>query len=182
MKLLAEAEHDLLRSVYESANSFVDIKDIVDEEIQTELVTLENSGFDFSLLSSAATATIWFVFKDIIIPLWLVLFVIPQVQEVIDKTQPCLVSVGSAHEVSNRTKHLTSDEKHLLRSCRVVTGNNLRLRESPSLKSEIITTLPNGKIIQVLDSSELSWLKVEVDIDDEPLEGWVARRYTDRIK
>jgi len=50
------------------------------------------------------------------------------------------------------------------------------------MKSEIITSLPIGSLVEVLDSSNRSWLLVEVEVNGELEQGWVFRRYTTYFK
>jgi hypothetical protein len=69
-------------------------------------------------------------------------------------------------------------EREIFAGCCVVVGSGLRLRTGPSMKTEIISTVPLGKLIMILDSSERAWLNVEVDLEGDLIEGWVARRYT----
>ena len=50
------------------------------------------------------------------------------------------------------------------------------------MKSEIITALPIGSLVEVIDKSHRSWLLVEVEIDGVLEQGWVSRRYTAYFK
>lgn len=50
------------------------------------------------------------------------------------------------------------------------------------MKSEVITTLPIGALVEVIDKSHRSWLLVEAEIDGELEQGWVSRRYTSYFK
>lgn len=67
--------------------------------------------------------------------------------------------------------------REVLRNYRV-TFKPLNLREQPGMQGEIIVTLPIGTIVQVIDKSRRSWLLVEVEIEGEVEQGWVARRFT----
>lgn len=69
-----------------------------------------------------------------------------------------------------------------LQDIRIVTGSSLNLRESPSIKAKVILELPVGKLLDVLDRGNRTWLYVGVTIDGEYLEGWVSRRYTTTFK
>ena len=72
--------------------------------------------------------------------------------------------------------------KEQLKGYRVVTGSSVHLRKEPAMKSEIITKLPLGKLIKVLNKSNRSWLHVEVDIEEKMFVGWISRRYTTYFK
>ena len=61
---------------------------------------------------------------------------------------------------------------------RIITGNNVNLREDHGLKSHVITMLPVGTLVEVLDSDNKAWLLVKVEVEGELLQGWISRRYT----
>jgi hypothetical protein len=65
---------------------------------------------------------------------------------------------------------------------RITTGHGVNLREKPCMKGSIIRELPIGKLIDVLDRSNRTWLLVGLEIDGEYQEGWVSRRYTATFK
>ena len=50
------------------------------------------------------------------------------------------------------------------------------------MKSEIITILPVGTLVEIIDKSDRSWLLVEVEIDGVLEQGWISRRYTAYFK
>ncbi|MDT3778740.1 SH3 domain-containing protein [Nitrospira sp. MA-1] len=69
-------------------------------------------------------------------------------------------------------------DRSALKAFRITTANALNFRDNSSMKSEIITTLPVGTLVEVIDKSNRSWLLVEVEIDGELEQGWIFRRYT----
>ena len=73
-------------------------------------------------------------------------------------------------------------DRTALKGFRVITANTLNLRENPGMKSEIITTIPIGTLVEVIDKSDRSWLLVEVEIDGNLELGWISRRYTAYFK
>lgn len=79
----------------------------------------------------------------------------------------------------NPGKNIRADS---LQDVRIVIGSGLNLRESPSISAKVILELPVGKLLDVLDRSNRTWLYVGVTIDGEYLEGWVSRRYTTTFK
>jgi hypothetical protein len=68
-----------------------------------------------------------------------------------------------------------------LKHIRVTSGNNVRLRVSPSLSSDIIVELPQYTWLSVIDKTNRTWLEVSVKDGDEVLTGWVSRRYTKHL-
>lgn len=73
-------------------------------------------------------------------------------------------------------------DKEKLSGFRVLTGDRVHLREGPSQKYPSTKLLPVGTLLQILDSSERSWLLVSVVEDGEVYEGWVLRGYTKPIR
>ncbi|EPU8566669.1 SH3 domain-containing protein, partial [Yersinia enterocolitica] len=65
---------------------------------------------------------------------------------------------------------------------RLITGENVRLRVNPSMKSEVIEVLNKNTAIAVLETKDRQWLFVEVHLGDDKVQGWVNRSYTKRIK
>lgn len=72
-------------------------------------------------------------------------------------------------------------ERADLSGLRIVTGDNLNLRDGPHMGSLIVQVLPIGTPVQVLDDSQRSWISVSAIINGDSFEGWVLRRYTKRI-
>lgn len=75
-----------------------------------------------------------------------------------------------------------SFDRAYLKSYRVVIAEALSLREEPSMKSEVVAKISKGTLLEILDKSNRSWLKVSVEVDDEVLIGWVSRKYTLHFK
>lgn len=69
-------------------------------------------------------------------------------------------------------------EREVLSGLRVVSGNDVNLRASPSMKSDIILQLDTGTLIEVVDKSNRVWLLVEISDGEDVIQGWIARRYT----
>lgn len=64
---------------------------------------------------------------------------------------------------------------------RVVTSNDLNLRDGPSIKSDEIGVLSIGDVVEVIDSNR-SWLYIRTIVDSEVRTGWIFRRYTKKIQ
>lgn len=69
-----------------------------------------------------------------------------------------------------------------LNDFRIITGENVRLREKPSMKSEVIETIGKNTVVAILDKSGRQWLYVQVQSGDELITGWITRTYTKPIK
>jgi hypothetical protein len=65
---------------------------------------------------------------------------------------------------------------------RFITGNNVRLRKSPSTKSEIIDEFTLGQVVRVV-SKERNWIEVSHQYPDgQEVTGWVFTTYTSKFK
>ncbi|PWC10030.1 hypothetical protein B4923_18020 [Brenneria roseae subsp. americana] len=64
---------------------------------------------------------------------------------------------------------------------RLISGENVRLRVKPSMKSDVIEVLNKNTAIAVIDSTNRQWLYVQVIFHGEKIFGWVNRSYTKRI-
>ncbi len=88
-------------------------------------------------------------------------------------------NISSPPQAKNLTrKNRGGLDRNLLKDYRVTIPKSLNIRFKPSIKSKIITVLQPGALVYVIDKSNRSWLFVEIDIDGDLIQGWVARRYT----
>ncbi len=69
-----------------------------------------------------------------------------------------------------------------LNQFRVITGENVRLRNAPSMQGEVIETLNKNVVVAVLDRHGRQWLYVQAILGGEKVEGWVNRGYTKSIR
>lgn len=64
---------------------------------------------------------------------------------------------------------------------RFITGNYVRLRAEPSIKSEVLGELMLGQIVTVVSKNK-NWIEVMYECEDGTLlSGWVFTRYTSRF-
>jgi hypothetical protein len=86
-------------------------------------------------------------------------------------------------EQINKIKKLPLTVKNIdTNQLRFITGNNVRLRKSPSTNSEILDEMELGKIVTVL-SKKRNWINVEYTYKDgTAITGWVFTIYTKRFK
>lgn len=64
---------------------------------------------------------------------------------------------------------------------RVVTKDHVRLRSSPSMKGEVIETLPLNQPLLIINRENRSWILIRTQINGENIEGWINRAYTRAI-
>lgn len=79
-------------------------------------------------------------------------------------------------------KPVKNIDRSVLRGLRFVHSDGLKLRYDPMMQSEIITILPRGTLLTVLDKTQRSWIQVSVELNGEEEIGWVGRRYTSYFK
>ncbi|HEY2454481.1 MAG TPA: SH3 domain-containing protein [Scandinavium sp.] len=65
---------------------------------------------------------------------------------------------------------------------RFITGENVRLRASPSMNSATIEMLNKGTVVAIMDTQGRQWLYVQVDCAGEKVYGWINRSYTSRLR
>ena len=155
-----------------------DIDQSIQAEIQKELA--ENS--DYNSLSKRAQLLLSYIYHKYFLPIILGLLTGIMWQQA-QKVQISLQEKETPAEIKSYTrKPIPGINKNLLKGYRVVTGADVHLRKDPSMKSDIITTLPLGQLLEVLDKSNRSWIFVKVEIEGEEFVGWVSRRYTTYFK
>lgn len=65
---------------------------------------------------------------------------------------------------------------------RIVKGDDVNVRAEPSMKSEVITQLHKGKVVAVVSREDRDWLEVSFKRDGFVIEGWVSRKYLQRVR
>lgn len=97
---------------------------------------------------------------------------------------PIVESYLSGSESPNREK--IKDIKRLPQildevttdSLRFITANDIRLREAPSTKSDILDEIALGQVVTVL-SKNRNWIEIMYEYENgETMHGWVFARYT----
>ncbi|MCG6659622.1 SH3 domain-containing protein [Halomonas campisalis] len=149
--------------------------------VEAELNRLGQGGLDFSSLSESGRRALAWLFYWIVLP-FLMNMAAAMALERFSERAAVSEGVTTPHGAKMLARCSNELEREIFAGCRVVTGDGLRLRAGPSMKAKVMTNLPLGKIIVVLDSSERAWLLVEVDIEGDRIEGWVARRYTTKFR
>lgn len=65
---------------------------------------------------------------------------------------------------------------------RLVARNNVNLRYGPSMKADIIMPLKKYAVLEVIDSSDKTWLEVIYKHEDIEIQGWVSRSMVKTIQ
>ncbi len=101
---------------------------------------------------------------------------IEQAQQYVSKT------VSPSSHVKKFTRQLPSEiDTSTLKYIRIITGENVRLRDTPSMQGDALVTLEKYTPVIVIDKSDRKWLYVQLSFGDQKLYGWVNRSYTKAI-
>jgi uncharacterized protein YgiM (DUF1202 family) len=159
--------------------------DLIDEslkEIDAQIRVEISSQTDFNALSEKTKSILLYLYHYYFLPVFLSFLSAYMMANAVEARKE-LESISTPAEVRQFTRAPNHNfDLSSLKGFRVTTVQSLNLRETPSLKSEIITTLPIGSLVEVIDKSQRSWLLVEVEIEGELEQGWVSRRYTAYFK
>ncbi|NLQ16801.1 SH3 domain-containing protein [Marinomonas sp. M1K-6] len=159
--------------------------DIVDDslkEIDAQISAEIYSQTDFNALSEKTKSILLYLYHYYFLPILLsCLSAYMMANAVQARKELDLISTPTEVRQFTRAPNHNFDRSSL-KGFRVTTVQSLNFREGPSMKSEIITTLPIGSLVEVIDKSHRSWLLVEVEIDGVLEQGWVSRRYTAYFK
>lgn len=150
----------------------------IDQEIYEEV----SSASDFNVLSNKSRKIILYLFHYYFLPLLLAHIYATYISTNAIEARKELQSVSTPVEAKSFVKSPSLGfERASLKGFRV-TFKRTNFREAPGMKSKVITTLPIGTLVEVIDKSNRSWLLVEVEIDGVLEQGWVVRRHTARFK
>ena len=152
------------------------------EKIENEFGSVENRA-NFASVFSNLHPRIQAIFYY-----FLVLIFFPQVNSIsANLLTPMVENYLESNEKPNRLKIKEIKKIPLTLSdvntdaLRFIKGNNLRLRASPSINSEIYDELILGQVVTVL-SKQKNWIEVMYEYEDgESISGWVFTRYTEKF-
>lgn len=148
--------------------SGMDRADVLDEsiiEIDSRITEEIHSESDFNALSEKTKPTLLYIYHYYILPVLLSCLSAYIIANAVEAKRE-LESVSTPREIKKFTRASSPNfDRSSLKGFRVTTVKSLHFREGPSMKSEIITTLPIGSLVDVIDKSDRSWLFVEVEID-----------------
>ncbi|MDH5786408.1 MAG: SH3 domain-containing protein [Chromatiales bacterium] len=143
-----------------------------------EFQALVNGSLGLESLSDKSLRFLLWLLNGIILPIFAAAMGGIIATQYINDKALALGLAKNNREVKTLVRCYSNEEKMALSGCRVVLGDGIRVRATPGLKGNVIATLPVGKIVTILDSTQRAWLLIEADIDGETVEGWVSRRYT----
>ncbi|ATH81274.1 SH3 domain-containing protein [Pseudomonas sp. KHPS1] len=150
------------------------------ENVEAELTSTLTAGGDVSSLSVRAKLLLWLL-GMVMIGLLQYLAMQNGVREELCFWQPKLMpglTTGQTGKVIRQA--MCNFPLEVLTDFRFIDSNGVNLRAAPSTKSEVLgERLTKGQIVQVIDSTNRSWLLVK--LVDQEIEGWVFRRYTHKF-
>jgi len=150
----------------------------IDFQISEEIL----SESDFNALSERTKSILIYLYHYYFLPVLLGCLSAYMMTNAVEARKE-LESVSTQAEIKTfvRSSHSHFDSS-ALKGFRVTTADSLNFRQAPSMQSEVITILPIGSLLEIIDKSRRSWLLVEAEINGELEQGWVSRRYTTYFK
>ncbi|MXR29000.1 SH3 domain-containing protein [Pseudomonas sp. PICF6] len=92
--------------------------------------------------------------------------------------QERLHGVASLSQARKTVRSLLCESpQELANNFRLVTGDRVNLRDGPSMQSKVIIDLLKYTPVEVLDSTDRTWLHVRYKHGGVRLEGWITRSY-----
>ena len=150
----------------------------IDAEIREEI----SSQTDFNCLSEKTKTILLYLFHHYFLPIFLGCLSTYIMSNALEARKE-LETFSTSSEVRAFIRSSNTQlDRSVLKRFRVTTVKSLNFREKPSMRSEILETLPLGTLAEVIDKSHRSWLVVEVEIDGTFEQGWISRRYTAYFK
>lgn len=150
----------------------------IDAEVSEEI----SSVTDFDALSEKTKSILLYLYHTYFLPVFLSCLSAYVMTNAIEARKETVAITTPTEAKAFVKKPSENFDRAALKGFRVITANTLNFRESPGMKSEIVTTLPVGTLVEVIDKSDRSWLLVEVEIDGVLEQGWISRRYTAYFK
>lgn len=147
------------------------------EDLDAELSKEISSVTDFNDLPDKTKRVLTYIYHYYLLPI--LIYIVINAYEA--QKESALITTSSEAKVFSKAPN-TNFDREVLKGFRVVTADSVNFRVAAGMKSEIITVLPIGTLVEVLDKSQRSWLFVEVEIEGRLEQGWVSRRYTTHFK
>ncbi|MEN4946788.1 SH3 domain-containing protein [Pseudomonas proteolytica] len=103
--------------------------------------------------------------------------------ENVEKLHQRFVGAQTPQEVRQVIRSGLGDvDKQSLGAIRIVNAHNVNLRTGPNQKTEIRATMPLATQVEVLGSDGKAWLHVVIEMDGDQIDGWMLRRYAQKIR
>lgn len=163
----------------------MEFSEAIDEsliEIDAEISEEVSSVTDFNALSENAKRILLYLYHTYFLPVFLSCLSAYVMTNAIEARKEAAAITTPSEAKSFVRESNENFDRAALKGFRVITANTLNFRESPRMKSEIVTILPVGTLVEVVDKSDRSWLLVEAEIDGVLEQGWISRRYTAYFK
>lgn len=157
------------------ADEWVDLPK-VKPEIEKEILDFVGSGGSWSGLSSKAKK----YWAQLVAAFVGLLWVLNQTSAVIanyEWVESKISKTSSSKEVRSAVSSLSPENRRVMEGLAVVTGDQVIVRASPSASSSELGRVGRKTFVEVLADSKENWVHVSVEIDDESVTGWIARRY-----
>ncbi|MFM5179601.1 SH3 domain-containing protein [Aeromonas veronii] len=161
---------------YEDASDISSVLSEVNETLRESSLSRNSLLHAFQKLPVVFRFIILLFITEVMIPISLDTYVKPAIEEFLRNNDE------SRRVQSNTIKKIPKSIGVDVTSLnRFISGDEVRLRALPSIKSEIITTLNFGQSVYVIEKNR-SWIKVAIpQKQGEALEGWVFTEYTKRF-
>lgn len=175
LEALVESSSANLRSLSGAEERVVKAPDTTDVALQTEIINVLQGKGEQRALSPAALLLLWYLCCFVstagaAISQW------NDVREGIcdlnDRIPEIVTSANTKMQVRGLLCHMPASASARLR---LVTRDNVNLREEPRMKSGVIMKLGQYAVLEVTDSSDRTWLQVIYKHDGAEVEGWVSR-------
>lgn len=188
-KAFNSLENSPFRHVAEDFSRFndfeIEIPDIDDQNLidaESELSNELSTCKDFNLLSDKAKQILNYIYHSYFLPILLgcgASVIMFNVQMARDEFK----QVATASEVRSLARSYPhSFDSSFLGDYRVTIGDNLHLRKDAGMKSPIISEIPIGSLLEIIDNSNRSWLLVDIEINGKIETGWVSRKFAIKIR
>ncbi|WP_151801661.1 SH3 domain-containing protein [Acinetobacter guillouiae] len=164
----------------------------VSEEVQSEVsvffkdmirLSIENltTDYNYNAISQKAKFIISYIYQYYIVTLLLGILSCAIYEY---QVKPKIDTYFNQKEIKTLIKQEVKRNDLLSLYGERITSVNVNLRVKPDLTSELIEILDRGTFLHIINDPQLhkSWLKVEVDMNGEKVQGYILRRYTFIVK
>ncbi|MDC5661618.1 SH3 domain-containing protein, partial [Acinetobacter baumannii] len=89
----------------------------------------------------------------------------------------CLKNLDQVHDAQEAINFFVNNI-----DCKAATISRINLRTEPSFSNNIILAIPKDSILKVYNNSQNGWAKVQVNINNQDVEGYVSEAYIRRLE
>ncbi|MEW5713881.1 SH3 domain-containing protein [Pseudomonas sp. SB113] len=147
----------------------------VEPKLEAEIVEVLQAGRSFSELSNEALAyleVVWawlwgFLNKAAIIITLVTGFI----------ALAALNTAATPKDVRDTVSSIPAETRVLLEGNSAVIGDHVIVRAGPDKRSEELARLKIGTLVENLGGDTDSWTRVQVEVGEKEITGWIARRY-----